>query len=132
MQTLASAVNVISADDMSHRKSQSCHRAPQDYGPATPPPIAAYRSRQNACRPRAGHVHEPRPCRVHVTNKLSGMATNSTTCSGSRSTPMATNTAISISMTLSELVGEIDSNRQQGNLSSAIRLFVLDYFRTRA
>jgi predicted DNA-binding ribbon-helix-helix protein len=25
-------------------------------------------------------------------------------------------------MTLSELVGEIDSNRQQGNLSSAIRL----------
>src|SRR3954465_4099971 len=35
-------------------------------------------------------------------------------------------------MTLSELVGEIDSNRQQGNLSSAIRLFVLDYFKTRA
>ncbi|HEY4834293.1 MAG TPA: aryl-sulfate sulfotransferase, partial [Bradyrhizobium sp.] len=30
------------------------------------------------------------------------------------------------------LVGEIDSKRQQGNLSSAIRLFVLDYFRTRA
>lgn len=35
-------------------------------------------------------------------------------------------------MTLSELVGEIDSNRRQGNLSSAIRLFVLDYFRSRA
>jgi predicted DNA-binding ribbon-helix-helix protein len=35
-------------------------------------------------------------------------------------------------MTLSELVGEIDSNRQQGNLSSAIRLFVLDYFPSRA
>src|ERR1700681_733118 len=35
-------------------------------------------------------------------------------------------------MTLSELVGEVDSIRQQGNLSSAIRLFVLDYFRTRA
>jgi predicted DNA-binding ribbon-helix-helix protein len=35
-------------------------------------------------------------------------------------------------MTLSELVGDIDTNRQQGNLSSAIRLFVLDYFRTRA
>ena len=35
-------------------------------------------------------------------------------------------------MTLSELVGEIDSNRQQGNLSSAIRLFVLDYFKNRA
>jgi len=32
-------------------------------------------------------------------------------------------------MTLSELVGEIDSNRQQGNLSSAIRLFVLDFYR---
>ena len=35
-------------------------------------------------------------------------------------------------ITLSEQVGEIDGNRQQGNLSSAIRLFVLDYFRTRA
>ena len=35
-------------------------------------------------------------------------------------------------MTLSELVGEIDGQRQQGNLSSAIRLFVLDYFRSRA
>jgi predicted DNA-binding ribbon-helix-helix protein len=35
-------------------------------------------------------------------------------------------------MTLSELVGEIDSKRQQGNLSSAIRLFVLDHFKTRA
>jgi predicted DNA-binding ribbon-helix-helix protein len=36
------------------------------------------------------------------------------------------------SMTLSELVSEIDSNRQHGNLSSAIRLFVLDHFRTLA
>jgi predicted DNA-binding ribbon-helix-helix protein len=35
-------------------------------------------------------------------------------------------------VTLSELVTEIDTSRQQGNLSSAIRLFVLDYFRTRA
>ena len=35
-------------------------------------------------------------------------------------------------MTLSELVGEIDGARQQGNLSSAIRLFVLDYFKSRA
>jgi predicted DNA-binding ribbon-helix-helix protein len=34
--------------------------------------------------------------------------------------------------TLSELVSEIDDKRQQGNLSSAIRLFVLDYFRTTA
>jgi predicted DNA-binding ribbon-helix-helix protein len=33
---------------------------------------------------------------------------------------------------LSELVGEIDTNRNQGNLSSAIRLFVLDHFRTLA
>jgi len=32
-------------------------------------------------------------------------------------------------MTLSELVGEIDNNRQQGNLSSAIRLFVLEHYR---
>ena len=36
------------------------------------------------------------------------------------------------SMTLSDLVGEIDTKRQQGNLSSAIRLFVLDYFKSRA
>jgi predicted DNA-binding ribbon-helix-helix protein len=35
-------------------------------------------------------------------------------------------------MTLSELVGEIDTKRQQGNLSSAIRLFVLDHFKSRA
>ncbi|MGY8681205.1 ribbon-helix-helix domain-containing protein [Bradyrhizobium sp. UFLA05-153] len=35
-------------------------------------------------------------------------------------------------MTLSDLVGEIDRNRQQGNLSSAIRLYVLDYFKNRA
>jgi predicted DNA-binding ribbon-helix-helix protein len=35
-------------------------------------------------------------------------------------------------MTLSELVGEIDNGRQQGNLSSAIRLFVLDHFKNRA
>ena len=33
------------------------------------------------------------------------------------------------SMTLSELVGRIDTNRQQGNLSSAIRLFVLDHYK---
>jgi predicted DNA-binding ribbon-helix-helix protein len=33
-------------------------------------------------------------------------------------------------MTLSELVGEIDGKRQQGNLSSAIRLFVLDHFKS--
>ena len=35
-------------------------------------------------------------------------------------------------VTLSDLVSTIDTDRQQGNLSSAIRLFVLDYFRTRA
>jgi predicted DNA-binding ribbon-helix-helix protein len=34
--------------------------------------------------------------------------------------------------TLSELVTEIDGNRQQGNLSSAIRLFVLDHYKSRA
>lgn len=33
------------------------------------------------------------------------------------------------SITLSELVGTIDSDRQHGNLSSAIRLFVLDHYR---
>lgn len=35
-------------------------------------------------------------------------------------------------MTLSTMVGEIDTRRRQGNLSSAIRLFVLDDARTRA
>ena len=34
-------------------------------------------------------------------------------------------------MTLSELVGAIDTERQHGNLSSAIRLFVLDYYQAR-
>jgi predicted DNA-binding ribbon-helix-helix protein len=33
--------------------------------------------------------------------------------------------------TLSDLVGAIDSERQQGNLSSAIRLFVLDHYQAR-
>jgi predicted DNA-binding ribbon-helix-helix protein len=32
-------------------------------------------------------------------------------------------------MTLSKLVGDIDANRRDGNLSSAIRLFVLDRVR---
>jgi predicted DNA-binding ribbon-helix-helix protein len=32
-------------------------------------------------------------------------------------------------MTLSDLVASIDTERQHGNLSSAIRLFVLDYYR---
>ena len=32
-------------------------------------------------------------------------------------------------MTLSELAAAIDSARQHGNLSSAIRLFVLDFYR---
>jgi predicted DNA-binding ribbon-helix-helix protein len=33
-------------------------------------------------------------------------------------------------LTLSELVSSIDSGRLNGNLSSAIRLFVLDHYRT--
>ena len=32
-------------------------------------------------------------------------------------------------MTLSDLVATIDTDRHHGNLSSAIRLFVLDYYR---
>jgi predicted DNA-binding ribbon-helix-helix protein len=32
-------------------------------------------------------------------------------------------------VTLSDLVGTIDSERRHGNLSSAIRLFVLDFYR---
>ena len=33
-------------------------------------------------------------------------------------------------MTLSDLVATIDTDRQHGNLSSAIRLFVLDHYRS--
>ena len=33
-------------------------------------------------------------------------------------------------MTLSELVASIDTQRRHGNLSSAIRLFVLDHYRS--
>ncbi len=32
-------------------------------------------------------------------------------------------------LTLSDLVASIDTDRRQGNLSSAIRLFVLDHYR---
>jgi predicted DNA-binding ribbon-helix-helix protein len=32
-------------------------------------------------------------------------------------------------MTASDLVAEIDAERQHGNLSSALRLFVLDFYR---
>lgn len=35
-------------------------------------------------------------------------------------------------LTLSELVAGIDTDRKHGNLSSAIRLFVLDYYRSAA
>jgi predicted DNA-binding ribbon-helix-helix protein len=34
--------------------------------------------------------------------------------------------------TLSDLVGSIDCGRRHGNLSSAIRLYVLDYFQARS
>jgi predicted DNA-binding ribbon-helix-helix protein len=34
-------------------------------------------------------------------------------------------------ITLSDMVASIDTERRQGNLSSAIRLFVLDYYRAR-
>ena len=35
-------------------------------------------------------------------------------------------------LTLSELVATVDTDRHQGNLSSAIRLFVLDHYRAQA
>ena len=35
-------------------------------------------------------------------------------------------------MTLSDLVGSIDSERKHGNLSSAIRLFVLNHYQVRS
>ena len=40
--------------------------------------------------------------------------------------------AVSREMTLSDVVASIDTDRRQGNLSSAIRIFVLDYFRSRS
>ena len=33
---------------------------------------------------------------------------------------------------LSELIGDIDAQRQHGSLSSALRLFVLEYYRRKA
>jgi predicted DNA-binding ribbon-helix-helix protein len=39
--------------------------------------------------------------------------------------------ALSRRATLSDLVAAIDSGRRHGNLSSAIRLFVLDHYQTR-
>ena len=35
-------------------------------------------------------------------------------------------------VTLSDLVGGIDTNREHGNLSSALRLFVLDHYKAAA
>jgi predicted DNA-binding ribbon-helix-helix protein len=40
--------------------------------------------------------------------------------------------AILRQVTLSNLVGSIDGERRHGNLSSAIRLFVLDYYQKRS
>jgi predicted DNA-binding ribbon-helix-helix protein len=40
--------------------------------------------------------------------------------------------AASRNMPLSDLVSSIDSQRQHGNLSSAIRLFELDHYRSKA
>jgi len=37
--------------------------------------------------------------------------------------------ASGLDLTLSDLVASIDTDRRQGNLSSAIRLFVLDHYR---
>ena len=35
-------------------------------------------------------------------------------------------------MTLSDLIGSIDFDRERGNLSSALRLFVLNHYRAQA
>ena len=40
--------------------------------------------------------------------------------------------AASRQQSVSDLVGAIDADRKQGNLSSAIRLFVLDHYREAA
>jgi len=40
--------------------------------------------------------------------------------------------AVARQLTLSDLVSSIDTERRHGNLSSAIRLFVLDHYRARS
>jgi predicted DNA-binding ribbon-helix-helix protein len=40
--------------------------------------------------------------------------------------------AVGRDLTLSDLVATIDTERQHGNLSSAIRLFVLDFYRAQS
>ncbi|HXX03637.1 MAG TPA: ribbon-helix-helix domain-containing protein [Xanthobacteraceae bacterium] len=40
--------------------------------------------------------------------------------------------AVNRRMSLSDLVGSIDAERQHGNLSSAIRLFVLEHYQTQS
>ena len=40
--------------------------------------------------------------------------------------------ASSRNLTLSDLVAEIDEDRQQGNLSSALRIHVLEYYQKRS
>ncbi len=40
--------------------------------------------------------------------------------------------AVTRNMTLSDVVASIDTDRLEGNLSSAIRLFVLDYYRNQS
>lgn len=40
--------------------------------------------------------------------------------------------AVGRKLTLSELVATIDSNRKHGNLSSAVRLFVLNHYQTQS
>jgi predicted DNA-binding ribbon-helix-helix protein len=40
--------------------------------------------------------------------------------------------ALSHRVTLSSLVGSIDSQRQRGNLSSAVRLFILEHYQQRS
>ena len=40
--------------------------------------------------------------------------------------------ALARHVTVSDLIAAIDDERRSGNLSSAIRLFVLDFYRTRS
>jgi predicted DNA-binding ribbon-helix-helix protein len=42
------------------------------------------------------------------------------------------NIAATRNMTLSDLVATVDGDRRQGNLSSALRLYVLEHYRDRA
>jgi predicted DNA-binding ribbon-helix-helix protein len=78
--------------------------------------------------------------RLQTTMKPSGIMKRSIVVAGHRTSISLEDTfwrclrdiATANEMTLSKLVASIDKDRQQGNLSSHIRCFVLEYYQTKA